>query len=236
MSFINQRNMIENNLERNNRFYDDIHDRIDKANTRYSLLVIIFGIILTQFTESGLAILMDNSLVWYSLWKISVIIGTLIFIYSTWRFINFIWPREVAYKGLPKKIYDNVYNEYLNKRGKSHEEALKLTKYSELELLENANNKNYKLYKKKRANYFHSLTSAILCLAFLTPSFMFIQVEKFNKTQNEKTNQGHIMSNEEENKPDPKEIIIIEPEMIKEGTEKPAQNKSDSANNNGDSE
>ncbi len=218
--------MIDQNLESNERFYNEIHDRIDKANTRYGLLIIIFGIIITQFSESGLAILTDKSLPWYSFLNLTVVLGLILFCWATIKFLNFIWPREVAHKGLPKKIYDITYNKYVNEKGKSSEEATNLIKYTELNLLESANESNYNLYKKKRAHYYHTLVSSIICVFLLTPSYVSKQIEDFKINHNEELKEVTNMSNDEQKRPDPNEILRVEPEMIKEGKEKPSNKTS----------
>lgn len=215
--------MIDKKLQEYEKFYQEIHERLEKGGTRYGIIIVIFGIILTQFMDSGILIILDPS-VQNPYLKASVIVGGLFFIYALLRFTMFIWPKDIAFKGLPKKLYEDTFNQYL-KRGNSESEAEELLKKSKLMLLEDSCSHNYNVYKKKRANYYHTIVSAIISVLLLTPSFVFSKWKTLNKTLT--TNNSIIMS-DDNNKPDKEKPIRVEPEFIKESEKKP-QNRANSS-------
>jgi len=209
--------MKSKKLEDYNDFYSEIHDRLEITSTRYGLLVIIYGIIITQFFESGLLIFIDFELQSLSIIEVLVILGGVSFIYSLFRFWLFIYPKEVAYKGLPTRIYNHAYDIY-KKRGKNDNEIKDLLIDVEIDLLEKANKSNFSLYKRKKKNYYHSLMSALVCVILLSPNFLKFQIDQLNKSKEQDPIEVIIM-NDENNKLDSEEPVRLDPEMIKESSD-----------------
>lgn len=215
--------MLDKKIQEYEKFYHEIHERLEKSATRYGIIVIIFGIIYTQFLDAAIYVLFSINDTIEIILKITVGLGSALFVYSAYKFIQLLWPRDIAFKGHPKRIYEDTYQKYLDK-GYSPEKAKKLLKHSEVELLEESCLKNYSLYKYKRSCYYRTIASAIFALLFLVPSFLYEKLNNFNLEP--KPHEVIIMSDDEKT-PNPDEIIRIEPEFIKEGKEKP-ENKSDS--------
>lgn len=118
---------------------------------------------------------------------------------------------------MPSRIYDYTYGIY-KERGLSEDEIQKEMVITEIDLIEKANKKNYKLYKGKKKNYYHSLISALICVILLSPNFLKYQIDQINNPKEQDPVEVIIM-NDENNKLDSEEPVRLDPEMIKESSD-----------------